>query len=58
MPKAKIYKSGVLRRFVTVRLSESDWAAIQKYLRDRGYNQTQYFTRITREHFESLKAIK
>lgn len=58
MPKLKIYKPGVLRRYITVRLSASDWAAIQKYLKDCGYNQTQYFTRIARDHFSSIKVIK
>lgn len=58
MPKAKIYKPGVLRRFITVRLNAADWAALQRYLRDKGYNQTAYFSRLTRDHFESLKVIK
>lgn len=57
MPKKRIYGKGQSRKFVTVRLSDSEWTKVQKYLEDNGYAQTSYFTIVLRKHFTDVKAI-
>lgn len=58
MSKTKYYKSDVVRRFVTIRMSESEWSAIQKHLRAKGYSQTSFFTMLVREYFTKSNVLK